>query len=208
VSAEDRRRAPALAAAAVVPNGVDTRAFGYVEPRDRPETLLFFGNLGYFPNEAAAILVAHEVLPRVRAARPSARLRLAGARPSPQVRRLGALAGVDLVGPVADMGQELHRAAVAVVPMTTGTGMKNKLLEAFSCGTPVVANRVGALGVEGAEPGRHYLLAETPAELAAAAVRLLGDPAERVRLAAAARELVEGAYSWERQVQALLALYG
>jgi len=208
VSAEDRRRAPALASAAVVPNGVDTATFDYAEPRDRAEALLFFGNLGYFPNEAAAAFVAHEVLPRVRAARPTARLRLAGARPSPQVRRLAALEGVDLVGPVADMSQELHRAAVAVVPMTTGTGMKNKLLEAFSCGSPVVTNRAGALGVDGAQPGRHYLLAETPSELAAAAVRLLGDPAERVRLAAAARELVEGAYSWESQVQALLALYG
>jgi glycosyltransferase involved in cell wall biosynthesis len=86
--------------------------------------------------------------------------------------------------------------------------MKNKLLEAFSCGTPVVTNREGALGVDGAQPGRHYLLAETPAEQAAAASRLLSDTEERVRLAAAARELVERAYSWERQVQALLALYG
>jgi glycosyltransferase involved in cell wall biosynthesis len=208
VSAEDRRRAPALAGAAVVPNGVDTGAFGYAEPRDRAQTLLFFGNLGYFPNEAAAAFVAREVLPRVRATRPAARLRLAGARPSERVRRLGALDGVELVGPVADMSAELHRAAVAVVPMTTGTGMKNKLLEAFSCGTPVVTNREGALGVDGAQPGRHYLLAETPAEQAAAASRLLSDAEERVRLAAAARELVERAYSWERQVQALLALYG
>jgi glycosyltransferase involved in cell wall biosynthesis len=208
VSAEDRRRAPALAGAAIVPNGVDTGAFGYAEPRDRAQTLLFFGNLGYFPNEAAAAFVAREVLPRVRTTRPAARLRLAGARPSERVRRLGALDGVELVGPVADMSAELHRAAVAVVPMTTGTGMKNKLLEAFSCGTPVVTNREGALGVDGAQPGRHYLLAETPAEQAAAASRLLSDTEERVRLAAAARELVERAYSWERQVQALLALYG
>ena len=208
VSAGDRRRAPALAEAAVVPNGVDTGAFAYAEPRERAETLVFFGNLGYFPNRAAAAFVAHEVLPRVRAARPSARLRLAGARPSPDVRRLARLDGVDVVGPVPDMSEELHRAAVAIVPMTTGTGMKNKLLEAFSSGTPVVTNREGALGVDGAQPGRHHLLAETPAELAAAAVRLLDDPAERVRLAAAARELVERTYSWDRQVQALLALYG
>jgi glycosyltransferase involved in cell wall biosynthesis len=208
VSADDLRRAPELAHAAVVPNGVDTEAFPFAAPRDRPAALLFFGNLGYFPNEAAARLVAEQVLPRVRALRPAARLRLVGDRPSAAVRRLARLEAVDLVGPVARMGDALHGAAVAVVPMTSGTGMKNKLLEAFSAGTPVVTNRAGALGLEGAHDGRQLVVAGTPDELAAACVRLLDEPDERVRLAVAAHALVRERYSWERQVDALLALYG
>jgi len=80
------------------------------------------------------------------------RLRLVGDRPSAMVRRLAGLDGVDVVGAVARMNDELHRAAVALVPMTTGTGMKNKLLEAFSAGTPVVTNSRGALGYKRAIP--------------------------------------------------------
>ena len=208
VSADDLGRAPELAHAAVVPNGVDTVAFPFAAPRDRPAALLFFGNLGYFPNEAAARLVAEQVLPRVRALRPAARLRLVGDRPSAAVRRLTRLEAVDLVGPVARMGDALHGAAVALVPMTSGTGMKNKLLEAFSAGTPVVTNRAGALGLEGAHHGQHLMVAGTPDDLAAACVRLLDEPDERVRLAVAAHALVRERYSWERQVDALLALYG
>jgi len=207
VSADDLARAPELRGAAVVPNGVDTATFPFRTPRERPPVLVFFGNLGYFPNESAARLVAEQVLPAVRAGHPGARLRLAGHRPSATVRRLARLDGVEVVGPVPAMAPVLHEAAVAVLPMTTGTGIKNKLLEAFSAGTPVVTNRAGTLGVDGLAGGRHLLLRETPDELAAACIRLLGDPAERIALADAARELVEARYSWERQVGALLALY-
>jgi polysaccharide biosynthesis protein PslH len=207
VAADDLARAPELARAAIVPNGVDVATFPFAEPRGRGPTLLFFGNLGYFPNVAAAHFIAHAVLPRVRAREPHARLRLAGQRPSAAIRRLARVEGVDVVGPVTAMAVELHRAAVAIVPMTTGTGMKNKLLEAFCAGTPVVTNRRGALGIDGARDGHEMLLGETPDELAAACVRLLADGGERVRLAAAARALVERTYTWDRQIDALLALY-
>ena len=84
---------------------------------------------------------------------------------------------------------------------------KNKVLEAFAGGLPVVTNALGMQGVEGAAPGREYLAAEGAREIAAAAGRLLEDPGERRRLASAGRSLVEARYSWERQVEALLALY-
>jgi glycosyltransferase involved in cell wall biosynthesis len=208
VSADDLVRAPELRHATVVPNGVDTAAFPFRAPRERPPVLVFFGNLGYFPNEAAARLVAEQVLPPVRARRPAARLRLAGHRPSAAVQRLARLDGVEVMGPVASMAPVLHEAAVALIPMTSGTGMKNKLLEAFSAGTPVVTNPKGTLGLEGVRDGHHLLIGRTPHQLAEACIRLLDDPGARVALAQAARELVETRYSWESQIAGLLELYG
>jgi polysaccharide biosynthesis protein PslH len=207
VSTTDRAAAPGLAAAAVLPNGVDPDAFGYSDPATRPPRLLFFGNLGYFHNVEPARFVASDVVPRVREQVPEAVLRIAGARPAPAVRRLDRLAGVEVVGPVPDMARELHGAAVAVVPMFSGTGMKNKVIEAFCAGTPVVTNAAGAAGLPDAEPGRHYLRAEGAREIADACVRLLSAPAERCRLAVNARALVERRFTWDATVDALLALY-
>jgi glycosyltransferase involved in cell wall biosynthesis len=82
------------------------------------------------------------------------------------------------------------------------------VLEAFASGTPVVTNALGIQGVEGAEPGRHHLQAETAAEIAQAAAELVTRADERLRLAAAASDLVRSTYSWEQAVQALLGLYG
>jgi glycosyltransferase involved in cell wall biosynthesis len=207
VSEEDRRRRPELAHAAIVPNGVDPESFPYRDPAARPPVLLFFGNLGYFPNEQAAAFVAREVLPRVRTSVPAVSLRVVGHRPSLAVRRLGRLPGVTVVGPVERLDRELHAAALAVVPMLSGTGMKNKVLEAFCAGTPVVTNAMGIAGVTGAQSGCHFLAAEGPSALAEACGALLLDGERRVALGRAARRLVEQRYTWARQVEALLALY-
>jgi len=210
VSEDDRQQGPGLHRALVIPNGVDTSDFAFAVPRGRPPTLLFFGNLGYFHNVEPARFVAQEVLPRVRRQIPAATLRLVGARPAGPVRALGSLPGVEMVGPVESMSGELHNAAVAVIPMFSGSGIKNKVLEAFSAGTPVVSNAQGVLGVEGARPGSggHYLGGEGPEELARACVALLEDPALGEGLAERARSLVSGHYSWESQVDRLLAAYG
>lgn len=208
VSANDRRLGPGLQHAAVIPNGVDTDAFGFSLPDARPPTLLFFGNLGYFHNVEPARFVALEVLPLVRARLPAASLRIAGARPTAGVRALSAAPGVEVVGPVAHMADELHGASVAVVPMFSGSGIKNKVLESFSTGTPVVTNAAGIMGVQGSVADRHHLEGETAEELADACVTLLLDAGLRAQLAREGRRLVEDSYSWERQVRALIGLYG
>src|SRR5436190_19311628 len=210
VSETDRRAVPGLEAAAVIPNGVDTDAFPFRDPAagPRPPRLLFFGNLGYFHNVEPARFVAREVLPRVRREVPEATLRIAGARPAAQVRRLSRLDGVELAADVPSMAEELNGAAVAVLPMFSGSGIKNKVLEAFCAGTPVVANPPGIEGVTGASAGRHYLEGASAEELAAACVRLLRTPAEGARLAQEGLALVHERFTWRRQVDALAELYG
>jgi glycosyltransferase involved in cell wall biosynthesis len=206
VSAADRD-ARGLEGAAIIQNGVDLEAFPFRDTADREPVMIFFGNLGYFHNIAPAVFVATEVLPLVRQRVPAATLRIVGARPAAAVRQLRALDGVEVAGDVPEMATELERAAVSVLPVFSGSGLKNKVLEAFATGLPVVTNALGMQGVEGAAPGRQYLAAEGAREIAAAAARLLEDPSERRRLASSARAVVEARYSWERQVEALLALY-
>ncbi|HEX2085077.1 MAG TPA: glycosyltransferase family 4 protein [Solirubrobacteraceae bacterium] len=207
VAEADRRAHPGLARCAVVPNGVDLEANAFRSPEDRPPVLVFFGNLGYFPNVEPARYVAEEVLPLVRREIPAVTLQLVGARPAAGIRRLAGLPGVELVGPVERMPDAVHGAAVAVLPMFSGTGMKNKVVEAMACGTPVVANATGMEGIEGALPGADHLRGENALEMAEACVRLLRAPDERVRLAAAGRALVEERYSWAARAAQLMALY-
>jgi glycosyltransferase involved in cell wall biosynthesis len=208
VSERDRLASPGLASAVVIPNGVAVDELAYEEPADRPPVALFFGNLGYFHNVAPARLAALEVLPRLRRSVPGASLRIAGARPASGVTELVGLDGVEVAADVPSMAAELHGAAVALVPASSGSGIKNKVLEAFAAGTPVVTNSAGIDGVVGAREGVHYLAAEGADALAKATARLLTAPEERVRIATAARSLVESEYSWDSRARALLDLYG
>lgn len=207
VVSEDDRLVRGLESALVIPNGVDLEHFSYDAPVARADELIFFGNLGYFHNVAPAVHVATEVLPRVRALRPGTVLRICGARPAAAVSKLSALDGVEVVGPVDSMADELRRSAVAVLPMFSGSGIKNKVLEAFACGTPVVANALGIQGVEGAVSGEDHLCDEGPDALAAACVSLLEDADRRVALSEKARTLVETQYTWGAQAERLLEAY-
>ena len=207
VSEADRAAAPGLEGCAVVPNGVDPEALPYADPTRRPPALVFFGNLGYFPNLEPARVVAEEVLPLVRHEVPDAALSLVGARPAAAVTRLAEREGVTVVGPVERMADALHAAAVAVVPMYAGSGMNNKVVEAMSAGTAVVANATAMRGIPGNRPGVDHLRGETPAELAAAAVSLLRDPLKREALAREGRALVEAGFSWDARAAELLELY-
>jgi glycosyltransferase involved in cell wall biosynthesis len=96
--------------------------------------------------------------------------------------------------------------SLVVAPIFWGSGIRIKLLEALACGLPVVTTALAAEGIA-LEAGRSALFAERPREFAAAIVLLLDDPALRLRLGAAGREIVERDHSWERIGERLRTLY-
>jgi len=177
----------------VVPNGVDTDAVAYAPPGEHRE-LLYVGQYGYRPNEAAAVELVTDVLPRVREAVPDVTVGLVGRNPTDAVRALAG-AGVAVSGAVDDVLPCLHHARALVVPLRAGSGTRLKILEAMAAGTPVVSTPLGAAGIDAVD-GEHLLLGESAADLAAQAVRVLIDDDLAERLSKAARALVEQRYDW------------
>ncbi len=180
----------------VIPNGVDSERFapnGEVEPDSGH--IVFTGAMGWAANVTAARSLALEVLPRVRARRPDAHLSLVGREPRPEVLALDRVERVHVTGEVPDVRPWLWRAQVYACPMMSGTGIKNKLLEALACGSACVATPLSCQGTE-LRHGRDLLVADGPDETAEAIVRLLEDPERRARLARAGREYVVERHSW------------
>jgi len=207
ISAADRDALGAPPNVAVVPNGVDLEHFSFGRARREPGRVVFTGNLGYFANADAVLWFATQVLPLVRRSLPGTRFQVVGARPPRALRRLARGDGaIDLVGPVKDVGARLRSAQAAVAPLHAGSGQSNKILEAMASGTPTVATPLATAGIE-ARHGEHLLVATTPEAFAGELVRLLGDAALAERLARAGRALVQSAYTWERSVERLEAVY-
>ena len=128
-------------------------------------------------------------------ARPDARLSLVGRDPGERVLRLGDLDGVDVVGPVDDMGDALAVGSVYVCPMVSGTGIKNKLLEALANGLPCVASSLAIRGTSLTDQVE-VLVANAANEVAERTLELLGNETLRASLSEAGRRYVEDHHSW------------
>jgi glycosyltransferase involved in cell wall biosynthesis len=184
-----RAAAPGLPLA-LFPHSVDTTAFapraGASPARRR---IVFAGVMSAAANVTAAEFLAGRVFPRVRAAVPDAQLAIVGRAPPRRVRALGRRAGVHVAGVVPDMAGWLAGSRACAVPMLTGSGVKNKLLEGMASGLPCVVTPQ-ALGGVRAAAGRELLVGRSAAELAHQLVRVLTDDALAAALGAAARAYV------------------
>jgi hypothetical protein len=162
-------------------------------PAPDPLRCLLVG-ANHSPNQVGLAWLLRDVWPLVLAAMPGARLAIAGTL----CLSVGeAEAGVVKLGSVDSIELEYARAAVCVVPLRIGSGIKIKLIEALSYGKATVSTSVGIQGLEQWVSGV-VDVADDPAAFAAAMVRLLGDPAERRQREAGALELVRDHFNAER----------
>jgi glycosyltransferase involved in cell wall biosynthesis len=189
----------------VIPNG----EFPYRSIDPGGHSLIFAGAMNNLPNIDAARFLSLQVLPSLQQRYPDATLNLVGASPVPEVLALGKLPGIQVVGRVQRVAEYLHQAAVCVVPMRIGFGIKNKTLEAMAAGTPVVASDRGLEGltVDGGPQPTRALRANEVQEYVEAITSLFENHQLRLSLSMNARSLVESQYTWDiigRQYDRLL----
>ncbi len=178
------------------------------------EVVLFFGYI----REYKGLDLLFEAWPRVVAARPSARLLVAGdpvqlsAERRGQLEnwgeRLGAVQELSYI-PFSDVGRYFTAADLLAMPYRH-ISQSGVLFLALSLGLPVVATRVGALPGMLSDGDNALLVApESPEALAQALIRGLADAELRRRLAAGGRRLA-AEHAWpsiaERSEEAFRAL--
>ncbi len=199
-----RRRLPGLRVE-VNQNGVDTDYFapvpcgraegvsGAVAGGNEEPILLFEGTMSYAPNIEGAKYLVHEILPLVKRTVPGVRVVIVGRSPTPEIQ---ALAGddVEVTGTVEDIRVHMRRGALLACSLRSGSGLKNKILQSWAMGIPVVATPISVPGLGGID-GENLLLAEGPEAFAAQCVKLLQSPELSKRIAQAGRELAVERYS-------------
>ena len=187
-----REVAPRYAAVELIPNGIDASAYAGIRAGRGPDTLIFTGAFTYDVNHEAMVWFLGEVYPLVKAAAPEVELLITGDHAG---KPLPPAASVTLTGFVDDVRPLVAGAAAAVVPIRQGGGTRLKILEAMALGTPVIATRKGAEGLNVVD-GRDILLADTPEAFAQAILRLRSDPVLRQELVKNACRLIRQQYDW------------
>ena len=192
---------------AIVPNAIDASAYPRRDDWPARPGILFAGTLDYRPNADAVRWLLDAIVPLVHARQSAARIFIVGRDPAPDVVARGQHdPRIAVTGAVERLDPYWARSTVYALPMRGGGGVRFKALEAMAAGLPIVSTRMGMEGID-AEPGVHYLAADTPADFAAALAHLLEDRALRERIADAAGRLVRERYDWRAVAPALLAVY-
>jgi len=184
------------------PNGVDA---SYFSPTDEPydaDTISFIGRMDYYPNQECMTRFCKQVWPLLKARRPSMKLLIVGADPTPAMWALARNDGVTVTGSVPDVRPFIRRSALMVAPLSIARGTQNKILEAMAMGVPVVTSSVAAGGVDAQAP-EHFVVADSPTDLADAVLRIAHNPQERQRLAQAGRERMLSHHAWPRSMTRL-----
>ena len=111
--------------------------------------------------------------------------------------------------PDAELASYFRRADVVVLPYsrTERFDQSGVLATALAFAKPVVLSDVGGFGEVAATGAGVLVEPGDVGSLAAALGRLLGDEAERARLAQAAREAAAGPYSWDEAARRTLHVY-
>ena len=181
-----------------VPNGVDVEYFrrpdDHADQNGSPDTVTFTGHMSNLNNERAGRFLVDKIAPIIHRTHPDVRIQIVGADPTEAVLSMAGPA-VEVTGRVDDIRPYLWNASVVILPMQSGTGIKNKLLEAWAAGASVVATPLACQGVR-AEHGKNIMLGKTADELARHTISLLADRQVRKELSSAGQQVVQDDLTW------------
>lgn len=136
-----------------IPNGVNQYINKINEEliykKHNSKSIIFTGSLNYGPNIESILYILEEIWPSIVEGFPNYNFKIIGRSPVDVIRtKVQNSFNVDLIGPVPNLFPYYMEARLFLGPIILGGGMKNKFLESFASGTPIVTNKEGAEGIE------------------------------------------------------------
>ena len=109
-------------------------------------SILFWGAMDRPENEQAVIEFVNQCFHKLIPRNPEYKLYIVGSKPSPKILSLSSK-NITVTGFVEDPTPYFEKAAIGIVPLLKGAGLKLKTLEMLQVGLPVISTTVGAEGV-------------------------------------------------------------
>ena len=167
--------------------------------------LVFVGPDSHIPNFVGVTWFIENCWARLKSVDNSYRLSVIGEWKDENVFILSSkYPGVEFLGYVTNLA-ECMSGAIMIVPITIGSGIRMKILEACSLGVPFVSTSVGAEGIPVIDK-EHCLIADTP-ELFVEDILKMRDVKLQISLAKNARRMVEEHFSREALLKNRVSIY-
>jgi len=182
---------------AVIPNGVNVgNLYAGAVNEDKPGYILFCGSLNFQPNSEGLFWFYKNCWNEVKEKFPAIKLLVVGSGKAPDYfKEIYIDDSVIFSGIVEDVKPWYNKAAIAIVPLLSGSGTRLKILEAMSLGVPVISTALGAQGIEHTDKNDIEIF-DNPEDFSNGLIELLCNKSNRIQLKDNARNLVEKKYDW------------
>lgn len=177
-------------------NGVGCRR--YVNNTWNRNKIGFVGNMRTLQNQDAVLFFVKEIFPSIKRQCPDSVLVIIGAEPPKKIRALSDSKNIIVTGFVDDLESEISDCCVSVAPIRIAAGIQNKVLVSMACGIPVVLTSLIAKAIPELETGRNCIIADKPAEIADAVVRVMQNEDYRGQLSKEGCRIIDENYSWNK----------
>ncbi len=192
----------------VIPIAIDLDEVVPIKRQEDSNHILHIGTMFWPPNIDGILWFLREVYPLIKARRPDVCVDIIGARPPKEMLDMaGNGTGINVTGYVEDPIDYIQKAAVMMVPLRAGGGMRVKILNALAQELPIVSTTLGCEGIS-VENGKHLLIADTPESFAEATINLLDDLEFGLALGRNGRKLMELEYDYRIACSQLDQIYG
>jgi glycosyltransferase involved in cell wall biosynthesis len=191
----------------IFPITVDTEKLLPINRLHGSKNILTLGSLHYPPNADGILWFVKEVFPLIREREHEATLTIIGKHPPQDLIQLTKNEpNICVTGYVHDLKPYMEAAAIIVVPVRAGSGMRVRILEAFAQAMPVVTTTIGIEGIQAID-GIDVLVQDTNTGFASAVIQLLTNGALQMQLATNGRRIARELYDWKTGLKGLDEIY-
>ena len=160
------------------------------------------GAMDWIPNRDGMRWFLEEVWPKIHNAIPRFEFYFAG-RNMPQEFKDMNIDGVHCVEHVEDANEFISDKKILIVPISSGGGIRVKILEAMAAGKVVITTPDGIKGIE-AKAGEHYLMARKPEDFVRLVRWCLLNKPKAEEMAERGRQLVNSKYEYGSVIKTVI----
>jgi len=175
-----------------IPFGIDVSRYQEDKSNTEFPSVFHIGAMDWMANVDGIKWFLENVWKQIPAIFPNVNLYLAGRNMPDWLTQLK-MKNVVVLGEVEDSHQFINSKSIMIVPLTSGGGMRVKIIEGMALGKTIVSTSIGAEGIE-YENGKNMLIANTENEFVTALTKCLGDKTFSDNVAHHARILAETKY--------------
>lgn len=169
---------------------------------EKENSVCFVGQMGRAENHTAAMRLIR-IYKEMDI--PGWKLNIIGANPKEELLKEES-ENIHITGFVENINEEIMKNRIAVFPLTTGAGIKFKVLLTFGLGLPVITTSVGAEGID--PEGKVLILAESDEEIKKNLKKLVSDETYLQEKGKASIDFVRKRFSWDLSANVFSEVYG